>query len=252
MLTIINDNTGPDELFPKYVGRGLDLSMRPKGFAYSGTAEPFPTSLVIPRSEWQSRIKELETTGSRLSDLTLIPCKDQSQTNFCWGNAPTYCVEILRVLQNQSHVTLSPASVCAQITNYKNIGGWGKAALDFITKKGIVPVAQWPANAINKQYATPTNIINALKYRVDEWWELEPGNIDHVISVLLRRTPIAVGYNWWSHEVTLIDPIWLDNDIAIRFRNSWGMGYGQQGYGILQGKKMLPDDAVAPRTVKAS
>jgi hypothetical protein len=402
-MYIINDSTGNDELFPRHKGRGLDLSSRPRGFAYGGTAEPFPDSMLIPKSEWQSRIQEMEERKSRLSDLCRdagLKCKDQQQTNYCvpagtmirmadgsakpiqdvkfsdevvtaegnvkkvtrtmdrytneplltpimwehshfhatgehpiltkrgyvrlidlktgdevasprwwmgrddngnpdhgterdetylwryvydvdskpfdghvfnleveddhsyvadglgvhncWVNAPTYCVEVVRTLENERPVVLSPASVGAQVTGYWNVGGWGKSALEWITQHGIVPADKWPPNAISRQYATDDNIKTAMDYRVDEWWELEPSNIEQLISALLRRFPVAVGLAWWSHEVSYIDACWVDGDIAIRFRNSWGMGYGTEGYGILQGRKILPDDAVCPRTTKAS
>lgn len=247
---VISDDTPDRLLFPTNRGRGLDLSSRPQGFAYGGTAEPFPDSLLIPRSEWQSRIEEMEATKSRLSDLCDLAnllCKDQERTNYCWVNAPTYCMEVVRVRQGEKKIILSAASVGAQLTNYRNQGGWGKEALEHIAAKGIVPQDKWPMNAIDKRYATSENLAAALDFRCSEWWEIEPGNLDQYISCLLYRIPVAIGLSWWSHEVSAIDPVWKDGEIAVRFRNSWGMSYGDRGYGILQGRKMMPDDAVAPR-----
>lgn len=236
--------------------RGLDLSQRPReGYAYPELATPFPSELLIPRSEWQARIQEMEERKTRLSDLVKqsgLPCKDQGSTNYCWINAPTYCTEVIRVLQNQQMVILSPASAGAQIKNYRNVGGWGKEGLLWIIDKGLVPVEKWPANAINRTYATDENKQLALDYRVAEWFELRPRNLEEQVSILMRRIPLAVGQNHWSHEVTHEDPIWLDGTIAIRFRNSWGMGWGNQGYSVQQGSKMYADDAVAPRVALAS
>jgi len=249
-MDIINDNTNNDLLFPKDKGRGLDLSERPKGFAYGGSAEPFPDNLIIPRSEWQPRIEEKKARKSRLRDIVdqmKLPPKDQEQTNFCWANAPTHCIEILRVKQNQPTVILSPASVACQINGFRNQGGWGKSALQFISDKGATPVDLWPANAIDRKYLTDAGKTAAMNYRDTEWWELEPNNIDHLISALLLGLPVAIGLSWWSHEVTAYDADWIDGAIAVDFRNSWGPGYGDNGYGTLQGRKMSPDDAVCPR-----
>jgi len=251
---IINDSTTSDDIL--LAGqRGLDLSDRPEGFAYGGTAEPFPSELIIPRSEWQARIEERKARKRGLRYLTRfagLKCKDQGQTNYCWINAPAYCCEIVRIVQNQLPVTLSPASGGAQIKGYRNVGGWGKEALEFISKSGLVPIEKWPANAIDRRYATPENLRLALKYRVDEWWELQPRNLDHLISCLFRDTPVACGYNWWRHETTAIDVDWLDGEVVTINDNSWGPSYGDQGRFNLQGSRMLGDDMVAPRTVKAS
>ncbi|MEO6809731.1 MAG: hypothetical protein ABI353_11520 [Isosphaeraceae bacterium] len=235
-------------------GRGLDLSQRGED-GYAGVAEPFPSSLMIPRSEWQARIAEREEQKAILSGLCTqagLKSKNQQQTNFCWANAPTYGLEVIRVVQNQTPVVFSPASVACPINGFRNEGGWGKQALEQIAKAGAVPADIWPANAIDQRYYTADAKAQALKYRFSEWWELEPGNIDQLVSTLLRGVPVAVGLGWWGHEVTFVDPLWLDGAIAIRFRNSWGDGYGSNGYGTLQGQKMSPDDAVAPRLATAA
>ena len=72
------------------------------------------------------------------------------------------------------------------------------------------------------------------------------------MSALLRNFAVAVGLNYWSHEVTDIDVDWIDGEPAIMFNNSWGTGYGTNGRGIRQGSKRLADDAVCLRTSLAS
>lgn len=249
-LPIIGDHT-PAPPPPDGMSKGLSLSARPRGMAYGGLAEPFPDKLLIPRAEWRDRIEERKKTKRVLKDRLLkagIQVKDQNGTNYCWINAPTFCVEAIRFLQNEKHVVLSPASAGARIKNYRNVGGWGKEGLEFIVEHGVCPVDRWPANGINRSYATAENVAEAKKYRVDEWWELEPRNLDQTISCLLRGYPIAVGYNWWRHEVTLVDADWVGNEAVGVIANSWSTNWGEKGYGILQGRKLLPDDAVAPRT----
>jgi hypothetical protein len=249
---IITDTTRLGSITPKGFGRGLDLPEHPD---YSGVAEPFPDSLLIPRSEWQARIEEREERKATLQtylDAYGVQVKDQGRTNYCWINAPTYCVEVMRARQGLVHVPLSPASAGAQIKGFRNVGGWGKEGLEFLAANGAVPSQYWPDNAIDRKYATPENKERARWYRPDEWWVLANRDIDQLVSCLLRGIPVAVGYNWWGHEVTAIDPVWLDGEAAIRIANSWGKGWGENGYGILQGRRMLPDDAVAPRTALAS
>jgi hypothetical protein len=249
--------TSPIKLIetPDGMSRGLDLGLRgPGDYEYGAVADPFPPELLIPMGEVQARIQEMEATKSRISDLiraVQLPPKDQARTNYCWGNAPTHCCEIVRVQQGLPMVILSPASACAQIKNYKNVGGWGQEALQFIVDRGLVPVDHWPANAIDPKYATPANKQLALNYRVVEWNELKPRNLQQLLSMLLRRIQVAVGYSWWQHEIVACDPVWIDGAPAVRIRNSW-LGWGDYGFGILQGSRALPDDACAPRTASIS
>lgn len=255
---IINDST-PEHAYQPPVGQSMGLALELRGpDGYADVAESFPSNLLIDitdSSAMQARIQEMKDTKSRLSDLAIaagLPCKDQNGTNYCWINAPTYCVETVRVVQNQPMVILSPASAGGPIKGYRNVGGWGKEGLEWIIAHGLVPVAQWPANAIDSRYNTTENKQLALKFRATEWWELKPRSKQELFSCLFHRIPIAVGYNWWRHEVTAVDPEWMDGELVLRIRNSWAMSWGDKGFGILQGSKMLPDDAVAPRTALAT
>ncbi len=240
---------------PPMQSTGLKLALRTTAFGAIPSAPPFPSSMIIPKNDRQGWIEDAEKNKSRTSDVIIasgLPCKDQGQTNYCWINAPTHCVEITRVLQNQPMVILSPASAGGPIKQFRNVGGWGEEGLEWIVQHGLVPVDHWPANSIDSRLYTEANKQLALDYRVTEWWELQPRNMDELISCLLHRIPVAVGYNWWGHEVTAIDCVWLDGEIAIRIRNSWGMSWGDKGFSILQGNKMIPDDAVCARVTVAA
>lgn len=253
---VLNDDTPESAIILDGGGRGLDLSKRPFGdYGYGAIAVPMPQSLMLDPSEFQARIKEAEEKKSRISDQIRrvgAPCKNQASTKFCWTNAPVRCVEILRIQQNEPPVSLSPASVACQINGFKNQGGWGKDALQFIVDNGIVPADKWPVNAIDRKYNTEANHVLAMSYRAIEWNELAIRNMNQLVSCLLHGLPVAVGFNWWGHEVTAVDAVWLDGQPAIRIENSWGPGWGDNGFGILQGSKALPDDAVTPRTAVPS
>jgi hypothetical protein len=252
---IINDETHRDLLFPNDKYTGLDLSARPEGRAYAGTAEPFPDSWLIPRSDWQGIIAEQKERKMRIideADRRGIKVKNQQRTNYCWANAPTHLNELIRMKMNLPPVSLSPASVAATLKGFRNVGGWGKEAVEFMTTNGVAPTSLWPDNAIDRQYATTSTKSAMLNYRVTEWWELEPRNHDQAISLLLRGYPIAVGLNWWGHEITFTYVEWVDGEACPGIDNSWGTDWGTNGRGILQGKRALADDAVAPRDVMAT
>lgn len=254
----IFDDSTPEHHYatPEGFSTGLDLSLR-TAEGYGAAAEPFPESLLIPRSEWQARIEEMEQQKSRLSDLIIaakLPPKDQNGTNYCWINSPTHALEVVRLVQNEPMVILSPASAGAQIKGFRNVGGWGREALEWIAEHGLVPVDKWPPNAIDRRYATEENKQLALKYRAQRWWVLD-NSLDQHISCLLHRIPVCVGLAYWSHEVLDCDPVWVNGAIGVRFRNSWTADWptpGAGGWSIRQGRKITPDDSVAPVVALAS
>jgi hypothetical protein len=247
---IINDTTPMDKIIhPKYA-RGLRLPPVPRGGRrYEGTAMPFPQELIIPRSEWQARIQEKNEQKSWMYDLMLsngVKIKNQKQINYCWIFANTLAAELIRVKQGEIHVPLSPASAGAQITNYRNVGGYGKQALDWGSSRGWYPSSEWPDTAISRQYKTAEGDSKAMLYRVDEWWECSPRSYDEAVSAILQDFPCGVGYNWWSHEVLWVKLEWLDGVAWPRIANSWGEEYGENGTAVLQGNRAVPDDCVCP------
>jgi hypothetical protein len=251
---IINDDPSSDKFWKERDERtGLLLEMRGNtdDYAYGDYATPFPEDLLVPESDWEEIIKEQEKLKSRTSDFVTrhkIPYKDQGRTNYCWIYAPTHACEITAVKQGQPYIELAPESVGARIKNFANVGGWGLEGLKKIIEWGIVPRSMWPAWELQRKYDTTASRTEALKYRVNEWYECRPRTINQMVSLILRGLVGAAGLNWWGHEVTYCDVLWLDGKVAIRARNSW-LNYGDNGFFTLQGSKMLADDLVFPATM---
>ena len=209
---------------------------------------------LIPRSEWKDRIEKMEKTKSRLSDIVLrkgIPSLDQNGTNYCWTNAVITAMLTLRAAQGDKYVPLSPASVAAPIKGYRNQGGWGGDALDYIIKHGVSASEYWPPNYwASAKYDNEDSRDSRARHKVTEWWDLQSRNFDQMMTCLLMRIPVPIGLNFWSHEVCAMDPVVVGNGFGVRFRNSWGDSYGEKGFAILSGSKAIPDDAVAPRVTQ--
>lgn len=210
----------------------------------------------IPESEWADRLAEKEKNKSLIAhvlDQAGLSVLNQNGTSYCWINAPTHCVEIMRVMAGLPLVRLSPASVGAPIKGFRNQGGWGTEGLRYIAEHGLVPQSMWPANAIDRKYDTPETKAVRAQYRAIEWEELPDRSFGMLASYCLYGIPVAIGLNWWSHEVTAIDLVALPGGgWGIRINNSWGTSWESNGRGILTRSKATPDDACALRVATPS
>ena len=264
---VIDHATSNDVLFPKEFGRGLverDLTKYPPGhYMFAPPAE----IKLIPRSEWSARIKEMEETKSRLSDIRMtgdngkmIPALDQGQYGYCWAHSTVGCIHMLRAMDGQPYVPLSAFAVAATIKNGANEGGWGAQSLDFVISKGVPDQKYWPQGSANLSHGTAECWANAALHKVTEdWQDLTNAQydrnltFDQVMTLLLSRIPVVGDFNFWGHSVCLLDPVEVEpGSFGVRLLNSWSNSWSDRGMGVLRGNQAIPDGAVAPRATKVS
>lgn len=232
---------------------------RPPGTLPYAAPPNFP---ITPRGEWDALIAQLDTrkaTIRHLSDRSgpagkPIPSKDQNGTNFCHANSPAYIIELLRAKQNQPYIEMSAASIANPITGGQNAGAYIDDDLEQIVKAGCCDVKLYPANFVGLSKWTAEAKANAALHKVVEWWDMMPDDrmFDRVATLVLQGVPVAVAYNWWSHAVTAVGLVKVDGRYGLLCRNSWGGGYGDNGFFVLMEGKGTPDEAYAPRVVFAS
>lgn len=218
-----------------------------------------PTFDLFPRNELASRSKDLAAAGADLRSVSTaagIQSKNQADTNYCHANSPALAIEIIRAVAGEAHVVLSPGSIGGPVTNYRNEGAVIEDDLRQIVEFGAATVDFVPPNQIIKSGWKPGAVENAALHKVTHWWDL--GEKDQTMfqrcaTLVLQGVPVCVGYNWWSHAVTLIAVVEISpGKLGFVFRNSWGASYGEDGYGILAEGKGTPDSAYAPRQATAS
>lgn len=208
-----------------------------------------------PRSDWSAIIKERKEKKESLRYFTQkagVKIKNQLSTPFCWVFAVTRCVECLAVQQRQPYVSLSPASVGAVIKNFQQEGGWGSEALKGFIELGAVPSDKWPDTSLSRSYYNAET--NALRpeYKVLEFWQLPAFDFEQVAAVAFSNLPGAAGLLWWQHEVMYDDIDEIEpNSFGVWVPNSWGAGWGQNGYCFIREEKFKPDELVVPRVLVA-
>ena len=242
-----------------------DYTSRPLG--YYGVPMQAVDMPLIPRNEWSGRIKEMEQTRSRLSDLVRsgnhgqpIPGLYQNGYGYCWGHSTAHAMMAIRARDHQPYIPLSAFAVCAMIKRGRNEGGWGALSLEFIQQHGIPSQQFWPQESADLRHDTPQMRANAALHRVSEGWvDLAPPvdrrklSFDQTMTCLLSRMPVVMDLNWWSHSVCGLDPVEVEpGSFGVRIWNSHGESYGDRGMAVLRGARAIPDGAVAPRVVQAS
>jgi hypothetical protein len=224
---------------------------------------------LIPWEEMPERIRDMEATNSRLSDMRMvgnsgqpIESLDQNGQGYCWAYSTTSCVQMLRCKANKPYVPLSAHSVACVIKNFRDQGGWGAASLEFVTERGVMPQSIWPAKSMSRQYDTPSNWEKAKHYRVAEAWvDLMPALYDRdmtaqqQLTCLLNRIPVIGDFNWWGHSVCVLDAVDVYPERSARdprrygqrILNSWSDNWGDLGMGVLKDSKAIADGGAAPR-----
>ena len=216
-------------------------------------AAPFSFPL-IPRAEWPDRIADMERTKSSLVDVyrdSGIPPLDQNGTNYCWCNAVVSAIHIVRAWNNLPYIPLSPASVAAPIKGYRNQGGWGGEALEYIVANGIAPQSLWPANAIDRRYDNEQSRAARADHKVAEFEDMEPNNQEQLMTALFNRVPVPVGINRWSHEILALAPAMKGKKFGYWILNSWGE-WEDHGLAVLDLDWGDPDDQCGVRVVSAT
>lgn len=266
---IIGDNTdlsadhisafiGPDGKERARGGLPRDFASYPTGF--SRWAKPFDLPL-IPESEWQSRLDARIAAKAQGSDIrnkgmngAPMPSRDQNGKGYCWAHSSTSAAMMVRAYQAEPYADLSAYAVACIIKQYRDEGGWGSESLEFIATRGIPTSEFWPQQSMSRANDKPETWANAGLHKFTEWMDLADSGAavkQQLVTALLCGLPVVVDYNWWSHSVCAIDLVSL-NPFRIRIWNSWGDGWSENGTGILEGSKALPNGALAARVMTGS
>jgi hypothetical protein len=250
----------PDEVFGTgYIPR--DYSAQPMG-SIPFTA-PFDRPL-IPRDEWVDRIKEQEANESDALSVFFRAggvCDYQNGFSFCWmhGALNDLMCELARQGYGQPGgpplPKLSPTACALKIKNGRNVGGNTFDGIPFLAKHGAPLASLWPVNSRTPTAGVAEVWDSAKAYRATKYAELEPNNVDQMMTELLCGGSVTVGYMWWGHMVVAARAQYRMTrgriEYGVRGINSHGNKGGPFGDGTYEawGDKMRAFDQCSIREV---
>lgn len=271
-MFVINDTTSTDITHAPINARGCiepDYKMHPEAVP---PRKVLPSEIkLVPWSDMSAVLKEKKERRSALSDIrrtsgpngARIPSLQQNtgdgRWGYCWAHSATMAHMLLRAVMGLEYVKLSAFMVAAIIKNYKDQGGWGSLALQFIEQNGQCTDAEWPELHVDPRLDTPAMRAVAARHKVtadfaDVNAALWDRNISFqaVLSLLIAGVPVVGDYNWWGHSVVLMDAVEIEpGSYGVKGLNSWGDQFGENGEFVLQGNRAVPDGAVAPMAALA-
>lgn len=208
-------------------GRGYrprDYRELPLGSVPHCSAPVLPT---IPWDDLPDAIERANAGEDLLSQAVRagVHYSSQGSTNFCWMEAPVNAVRLLAVSGGHPCPPLSPAAGACRVTGFRNKGNNTWDSIPFIAEHGIALAPDWPPRKIpsrreRDRYDNEATWLRARDYRLSEWWELEPNNLQQLLSHLVYGLPVVVGLYHWMHMVLAVRP--LVRRRSGRFEFGWG------------------------------
>ena len=233
-----------------YIAR--DYQALPRGrVAYTAPFDLTP----IPKSEWKDRIDYLKEQKAGLKDVVVahsLKPSDQNGYRYCWAHGTVNAMRVLRAKEGQPYADLSATAVAAQIKNFRDQGGNTFDAIPFVAEHGVPTFANWPQNKVDRKYVTEAMKDEAARYKLTEWYELEPNDFEQKATCLLNGIPVVAGYSHWGHMICDLELVYKGDEFGVHFMNSWGEDYGEGGFGELWGRKAVSFDQAAPRVVRVA
>lgn len=263
MMPLIIDDSKPIEAHNQ---AGRLMGLVPRKLWYGATpecvAEAEPGA-IYPMEEWPDRIADMERRLAFAYHFwkdSPIETIDQDGIGYCHACSPAFDIMLVRWMVGLPHVELSAGSIGGPITGYRNRGAWIMDDLEQIVKFGVASTDFVPMMQVSRAGWKPGAEENALLHTCDEWLSLGERNFLQHGSRLLDGKGVCVGLNYWGHAVTdvrLVDAVPKlkatdHNRYRVGFVNSWGPGWGENGYAERADSKKFADEAYVPTVAKAS
>ncbi len=209
---------------------------------------------LIPWNEMPDRIAKQQKLESSLWHLWKqcgMGALNQGQYSLCWAFSSTGAVMLERVVQGAPLVVLSASSLAMPLVGFRDTGYYVEEALKGAVQQGIASTDFVPMLTTRQADFKVGWQKDAAKNKVTQWGDVPQRSAQVMLTLLLNNQPVPVGLNWWGHSVLFLQaldryPNLAPNDYrryGIKYLNSWGDDWGDDGCGILEGSKQLADQA---------
>ncbi|MGD1046895.1 MAG: C1 family peptidase [Bacteroidota bacterium] len=187
------------------------------------------------------------------------PVRNQGNEGSTVGFALTAVLELEVYYKYNKKVMLSPRFVYNNINHQIDGGASIPDALNFLQKEGVVEESIWPYKAGEYQELPTKTISEAKHYKIDAWRSINL-QVSEIQAQLNAGYPVVAGILVYESFRTPIDGIISNPSITERalggqaicivgydrhrklfkIRNSWGAGWGINGYAYLPYSSMKP------------
>lgn len=209
---------------------------------------------LIPMEEWPARIKEHEANQSSLWHIwrdSPIGVLNQNPYQWCWAFDSTFTLMMERAKEGLPYRPLSPSSVAGPVVNYVDKGWYIEEALNYMVTNGVATTDYVPQTTNDRSKFKLGWKESAAGNKVTKWRDIAPRDFQAQGSLVLQNNPVAAAVNWMGHAIPYVQL--LDrypnlrptdfNRYGMKYVNSWGKAWGDNGCGIFEGSRWIADSA---------
>lgn len=209
---------------------------------------------VFPRSQWDDLMKRQDDNQSSPDHWRLrgqVPVLDQNGLPYCWCYGVTGAIMTVYAQMGMNPTPkLSATSAAAQGKGWREQGGWGGEAIEYINKYGLAELDVWPEHSMDRSLPNQEAVKrSAAMHNTTQFLELPQQNFDAAMSVLLHPTnprPVTLGLMWWGHLVYATKAVKIDSrSYGMKIVNSWRPSWGENGCAVLAENKATAHEYVA-------
>lgn len=218
---------------------------------------------IYPRKDWVELIelqKKNRTSPMHIHKGNEVPILNQGRYGYCWMYGTVGCVLNRYAAQGIDPVpNLNAHGTAAMGKRYRNQGGFGVEATEYIEEYGIPTFDFWPEFSNDRSLENNPEVEeNCELHKLVTFEEAPKDNFDIVMSALIDPidpSPCTLAFSWWRHLVAGLCGMYRGSgrniEWGLGFANSWTEKWGQKGYGTVWNSKAKPFESVIVRSVKA-